>query len=73
MEAYSGKQMFTIHANDAGQEAYRHEYVEWLKLQLAAADDLIAHLRGERDLARRAATNMARVFIAGAEPGERMP
>jgi hypothetical protein len=76
---YKGKQRFTIHANDAGQEAYRDQYVDWLRAQLAAQDDLIAHqhieadgLRKDRDKARAAAHYIAARFIGSAEPGERI-
>lgn len=37
MEAYDGGKWFTIHENDAGQEAFRETYVHWLENQLIEA------------------------------------
>ena len=40
-EKYGREKYFTIHENDAGLEAYRDEYVEWLEEQIKYRDDII--------------------------------
>jgi hypothetical protein len=41
---YTGKKWFTIHENDAGTEAYRNEYVEWLEEESKRLEDILRRI-----------------------------
>jgi len=40
MTEFKGRKRFTIHRNDASQEAYTDRYVQWLEAELAASQDM---------------------------------
>lgn len=42
MSEYAGRKWFYIHRNDAGREAYREEYVQWLEKEIERLREFVS-------------------------------